>query len=124
MAWSQGLETRTYLAAADLSAKQYFIVNANSSDRINIAGAGGQAVGVLQDDPAAAGRAACVAVSGVSKVVAGGTCTAGSFAASDSAGKAVNAASGDIAIGKFRSGTSTAGDIVSMEVMPQLGKIW
>lgn len=61
---------------------------------------------------------------GVTKVRAGGTCTKGAYAASDSAGRAVDAVSGDIAGGIFLSGTTAANDVVSMILMPQLGKVW
>lgn len=124
MAFEQDLVCRSYKAAADLSTKQFFFMSANSSDQVNVPTVAGQQVtGVLQDDPAAANRAANVAIRGVSKVVAGGTCTVGSLAATTSAGKAVNAVSGDMALGRFRTGTTAADTIVSVE-LEQFGKIW
>ncbi len=124
MAFEQNLQCVSVPAGSDLSTKQYLFVNVNSSSQLAVSGAGGQGIGVLQDKPNAAGVAGNVAIGGISKVVAGGTVTAGSLVAADSAGKAVNAASGDIALGKAITGTTTSGEIVSIIVMPQVGKIW
>lgn len=80
-------------AAADLSAKQFFIVKRTGVDAINVAGAGEQCYGVLQDNPVLndEGR---VRVYGVTKVVAGGVIAEGDPIASDAAGKAKAAVKG------------------------------
>ncbi len=105
----------TLPANADLSASQYKFVDINSSGKVAVAGDGLDAIGVLQDDPAAADRGAIVMVgAGITKVKSGGTCTAGSPAASDSSGRAVNAVSGDKVLGQFVTGTTTADEIVSL----------
>jgi hypothetical protein len=103
-------------AAADLSAAQYKFVNVNSSGQAAaVAAAGGDASGVLQNDPAAAGREASVMVGGgVTKVMAGGTCTRGSQAAADSSGRAVDAVSGDFILGEFLETASVAGTITTL----------
>lgn len=77
----------TMIAGADLSAKQYCAVKLNSSGNIVAAGAGEDAVGILQTKPTS-GQAGTVRISGVSKMVAGGSITAGSRVASDANGKA------------------------------------
>ncbi len=105
----------TLPANADLSASQNCFVDINSSGKVAVAGDGTDAVGVLQDDPAAADRGAIVMVgNGITKVKSGGTCTAGSWAASDSSGRAVNAVSGDQILGQFISGTTSADEIITM----------
>lgn len=103
-------------AASDLSAAQYKFVNVNSSGQAAaVAAAGGDASGVLQNDPAAAGREAQVMVgAGVTKVVGGGTCTRGSYTAADSSGRAVNAVSGDFILGEFLETATTAGQVVTL----------
>lgn len=126
MAYEQAQTKITVQANADLSSYQFRAVKAvNSSGTAQAAlcGTGQQALGILQDKPAAQGRAAQVCVLGVTKAVAGGTVTAGSMVASDSTGRVVNAVSGDIAIGIALEGTSTAGEIVSVHTAP-IGKIW
>lgn len=127
MAFEQQQTKLTVPANADLSAKQFYVMKLNNSSgtaQAAVCGAGGESIGILQNKPAAQGRAAEIAVSGASKVVAGGTVTAGSKVASDSAGKVVNAVSGDIAVGWALDGTTTAGEFVTIAVCPGIGKIW
>lgn len=111
-------------AGQDLSAKQYFFMTVASDGQMDPTGDGLIGHGILQDKPTAAGVSALLAIGGVSKVVAGGTCTAGSYGAADTNGKAVNAVSGDFALCVFLDGTTVANDIVRCIVMPQLGKVW
>jgi len=95
MAFDASLVNISIEAAADLSAKQYFLGAIDSSGQFALAGAGAQVDGVNQDEPDAAGKIMAMAISGVSKVSAGGTIAAGELVASDSAGEAVAAATGD-----------------------------
>lgn len=88
-------------ASADLSAAQFRFVLTNSSGQIAVvASAGGDADGVLDDKPAAAGRPGSVQIFGIAKVVLGGTVTAGDKVQSDAAGAAITAASGDHVLGR------------------------
>src|SRR5438105_625189 len=77
-------------ANADLSASQFFFVLVNSSKKIALCtGAAGEGfAGVLQNDPTA-NQAAGVRYGGLSKVVCGGSFSAGDYVTSDSAGKAI-----------------------------------
>lgn len=68
MAIEQKLQTLTFPAHADLSAKQYYAVSFLSTGDVDVATAGKACTGILQDKPTAAGRAASVAQSGISKV--------------------------------------------------------
>jgi hypothetical protein len=88
--------TITLPANADLSANQYYFVKANSSGNAVVAAAGDLVAGVLQNKPAAAGRAAAIMIDGVTKVIAGGTITPGASVESDSSGKAVAANAGTV----------------------------
>ena len=118
-AYEANLETRSLPAAADLSTKQYYAVLVNSSGQVALCGDDGEFYGVLQDKPAAAGRAACVAVRGVSRVVLGGTVAQGALVNVDSAGKIVTVATGDRhAVGVCLVGGG-AGDIGSIDIRPQ-----
>lgn len=105
-------------AGQDLSAKQFFFVSVSSDGQIDPTGDGAAAVGVLQNDPAAAGRAAEVCIGGVTKVSAGGTIAAGAAVASDAAGEAVTAATGDVVLGIALEGASD-GDIISIVFQPR-----
>lgn len=95
-AYEEKLQTITVPAGSDLSTKQYYPMVVNSSKQLALAtGEGGDAVGILQDAPAAAGRAGCLGIAGVSKAIAGGTITAGSRVTIDVNSKLVAVTSGD-----------------------------
>lgn len=112
MAFDNDLKCLSLPAAGDLSAAQYKIVYVNSSGQAAVANATSHTVGVLQNDPSAAGQAATVAYAGVSKVKAGGTVAAGARVTSDANGAAVAAATaGDAVIGvALNAGVS--GDVI------------
>jgi len=105
-------------AGQDLSAKQYFFVSVASDGQVDPTGDGAAAVGVLQNDPAAAGRAAEICIGGVTKVSAGGTIAAGAAVASDAAGEAVTATTGDVILGTALEGASD-GDVISIVFQPR-----
>lgn len=99
--------TVTAPANTDLSTKQYYAVDLNSSGNAVVAGAGNTFVGVLGNKPSAAGQAAEIMISGLVPMVCGGTVAIGAPVKIDSSGKAVTASSGDKAIGRaFSAGTS------------------
>lgn len=74
----------TVAASVDLSTKQYRFVTAAGA----VAGAGAQALGVLQNDPKS-GQGAGVRVMGVSKLVLGGTVSVDTKISSDANGAGV-----------------------------------
>lgn len=110
--------TVTLEAGADLSAKQFFFVSVSADGQIDATGDGAHADGVLLNDPAAAGRAAEVAISGITKVICGGVVTRGGPVASDAAGEAVNAATGDVILGTALD-TGADGEIVRILFQPR-----
>ena len=87
----------TLEAGGDLSAAQFLFVTLATDGQVDVTGsAGGAAIGVLQNDPDAAGRAATVRVLGPTKLVAGENgIEPGERLQADSDGKALVAASGD-----------------------------
>lgn len=123
MAFEQGLQTVTMPVNADMSAKQYFIMK-NVAGSAAVCTAGVQPLGVLQNDPAASGRAGTIGVGGISKVVAGAAISAGAYVSSDSAGKAVTAVSADFALGIAVTAATADLDVISVQLMPALGKMW
>jgi len=114
MAFEERLENITLEAAVDLSAKQYFFVAQDANGRAVLAGNGANAEGVLQNAPDLLGKAASVAVSGTSKVVAGAAIALNAKVASDAAGKAKTAASGNRVLGVAREAALADGDIISV----------
>lgn len=76
-------------AAGDLSTKQYCHVKMSADNTVTTAGNGQESIGILQDKPSAAGRAGAVCLTGISKVLLGGTVTAGQYISADANGAAV-----------------------------------
>jgi len=113
MAFEDSKKSVTLEAGADLSAKQFFFVSVSADGQVDATGDGAYAVGVLQNDPAAAGRAAEVAISGISKVSCGGTVTRGGPVSSDTNGEAVDSATGDVILGEALE-TGSDGAIISI----------
>ncbi len=85
----------TLVAGADLSASQFLAVKLNSSGRAVLAGAGEDAVGVLQSK-AGAGLPVTVRVAGITKFIAGDAIAAGARVASDADGKAKTAVAASV----------------------------
>lgn len=114
------LETRTYQAAADLSAVQYHVMrNTNGATQCNISSqdVASDMIGVLQNAPAAAGRAATIAVGGRSKVTIGAAVnSAGVYLTTNGSGRAIAATSGDMVFGKAASTGGADGVIISADV--------
>lgn len=74
MATEHGILDLSYPAATDLSSKQFCAVTMRSDGAVNsIASTTTPIIGILQDDPDAAGRAAAVRLSGESKMVVDGS---------------------------------------------------
>jgi hypothetical protein len=105
-------------AGADLSTKQFYFVSLAADGQIDPTGAGLIAQGVLQDAPAAAGRAALVAVAGKVKVVCGAAVTRGGPVASTSSGTATNATTGNIILGTALE-TGASGRIIEILFQPR-----
>jgi hypothetical protein len=109
-------QTISLEAGADLTSSQYRFVKL-SSGKAALCGDGEDAIGVLQNDPNS-GQEAAVALSGITKVVAGGMCTQDGYGASDSSGRAVDAVTGDFTLCRFLEAATTAGEIVSAVLLP------
>lgn len=112
MALENQVRSLTLVAAADLSASQYRLIQVDSAGKAALAGATGIVVGALQNKPAS-GQSAAVGFHGVSKVVAGGTVAAGARVTSDANSAAITATTGDSVAGiAITAGVS--GDLISV----------
>tara|TARA_R110000737_G_scaffold204632_2_gene223421 strand:- start:2598 stop:2969 length:372 start_codon:yes stop_codon:yes gene_type:complete len=105
-------QVETYIAGADLSSSQYLFVKVSGANVV-VAGDGEAAVGVLWNDPTS-GKAASVVRGGDPHVYAGAAIAAGIDIASDAAGKAVAATTGDIILGTTRAAAAASGDLVQI----------
>lgn len=115
----------TFKAAADLRECIYHIVRyvaAGAPPTTNIASEangplGVGIIGVLQNKPNT-NQAATVAYFGKSKIVAGGTVTAGKYVTTNGSGRAVNAVSGDLIVGRALDTVANDGEIISALLLP------
>jgi hypothetical protein len=109
-------------AAADLSAYQYRVVRlTTTANQVNVAShalaaSPLAAIGILQNKPAAAGRAATVAYSGQSKAVAGAAVTLGQMVSHDGSGYVIDAVSGANIIGRALEAAGAAGEIIKVQL--------
>ena len=70
MTVEKALTLISYPASASLATKQYYCINLASDGEVQVATSGAKVTGILQDKPAAVGRASAVAIAGISKVSA------------------------------------------------------
>jgi|SRR6056297_413009 len=118
MAYKNSQTSVTLEAGADLSANQFHFVTMDSDGQLSVSTDGAASVGVLLNDPSAAGRAAEVCIGGMTRVEAGGTVAAGDFVASNSTGEAIEAASGDVILGTAVTGGAD-GEVISIIFQPR-----
>ena len=111
----------TFTAGADLSAAQYKFVKIDPADGdvVLCAAVTDRPIGVLQNDPAS-GEAAEVTIVGGSKLVAGGSASAGEALFTSSTGTGATAAFGGAASAMYVAGAfienAASGEIVSVVV--------
>lgn len=80
----------SFQAAADLSAQQFRFVKLDANGQVAaISAVTDIPIGILQDKPAAQGRAACVMLDGISKVVGGANLAKSDQIGPDAQGRAV-----------------------------------
>lgn len=115
MATKQATQSLTLKAAADLSTKQHFFVKVTAAQSVNLCSAiTDVAIGVLNNKPDAANKAAEVDVSGTTKVVAGAAIAAGARVAPMASGKAQTAASTQVPRGIALDAAAADGDVIEI----------
>ena len=110
-------------ANSDMSADQYKPVKmVVGTVDFRVAVATGEAdlvVGVLQNKPSGAGRAATVQVSGVTRMIASAALNAGTQVAPGASGRVVAAGATDMPLGILLDSPGAAGDICSVLLISQ-----
>lgn len=92
------VQTISLNAGADLQLKRYYAVKVNTDGDIVLAGAGENAIGILQNTPNH-DQSGAVMTLGVAFFVSGGVIAAGANLTPDASGKLVTAGGGDAVIG-------------------------
>jgi hypothetical protein len=116
MAVMQSRDNRTFIAGEDLSSAQFKFVTLESDGFVDLADSAGEnCIGVLLNNPPAAG-AATVCISGKVMITAGGTIAAGAALQTDASGDAITAASGDVVMG-YALEAGVDGQIIAMELI-------
>ena len=110
-------------AAVDLSGYQYRIMRFSAAQQCNVASHALSAAaaqlpcGVLQNKPKS-GEAASIAYMGPSKVMAGAAVTARALITTDGSGKAIDAVSGSLVIGRAQEAAGATDEIIGVVLMP------
>jgi len=123
MAWEQELMDISCVAAADLSAKQFYIVKivagggAEDAPSVNVpSGAGDKPLGILQNKPKS-GETARVRVMGVSPLSADGALTQDATYGTSGDGQGIaKTADADLILGRVLRGVSNAGEMATVTV--------
>lgn len=118
MAFKNAQTCVTLEAGADLSTNQFHFVVIDADGQLSVATDGAAAVGVLLNDPSAAGRAAEVCIGGLTRVEAGGNVAAGAAVASNATGEAITAGSDDVILGTAVTGGAD-GQVISIIFQPR-----
>lgn len=114
MAYTLDGRNLTLEASANLSTSQYLFVDLGATGIAVVSTSGAKAVGVLQDKPAALGRAACVQYDGVTKVKAGAVVAVGADIMSNGSGQAITATTGKVSQGTALEAATAAGDLIAV----------
>tara|TARA_R110000868_G_scaffold406355_1_gene686694 strand:+ start:1446 stop:1814 length:369 start_codon:yes stop_codon:yes gene_type:complete len=115
MAVTQSRDNRTLIAGEDLSTSQFLFAKMDAAAKAVKAGDGEGTIGIIAVG-AASGNACTITHSGKVMVKCGGTVTIADDVAVDAAGKAVNAAQGDIIVGRaYEAGVD--GQIIAIELI-------
>lgn len=109
----------SFQAAADLSAQQFRFVKLDANGQIAaITAVTDIPIGVLQDKPGAAGRAGCVMLNGISKIVGGANLAKADQVGPDAQGRAVAYVAGTdttkYKVGQILEDNSVAGGLCTM----------
>lgn len=112
-------EAVTLEADADLSDYQYRVMRISGARRCNVntGDTNTTVIGVLQNNPSSQ-QAATVAFIGRSKVKCGAAVTAGGYITSNASGKAIDAGSGDMVIGRALEATNAEDEVFQALLQP------
>lgn len=113
MATAKDLFDLSVTAGSDLSSNQYYLVKRSGGNLALCSTAGERPLGVLQDDPAASGRAGTVRIAGLTKVMLGGSVSQDDLLTVDTAGKAVAAGATGGYVWGVANEAGSSGEIVS-----------
>lgn len=112
---------QSFKAAADYSAKQYYLMYLSADHTVTICGAAGTAIGILYNKPNINQYGQVLTACGVlAKVIAGAAVNIGNILESDSSGRAVaftfanNGATSTYSIGRAVTACNNAGEYITV----------
>ena len=121
MAFEELLRTVTYEAGQDLSASQYLFVTQAADGQVDPTGSAVRASGILQNAPAAAGRAASVAIVGsICKLRASAAIARQALVTSTASGLGVTASTSGAVNAIALDAATAANDIITVQVLDGL----
>ena len=112
---TQSVWTESFVAGADLSGKQFYVVKLDAAADGQVILADGDTVGIgILQNPPKSGQDASVMLLGMSRGVASGAIANGVEVASDGNGKLKTAAAGDVVIGLANTTAANDGEIIEV----------
>ena len=120
MSTAQLLQTKSYPVAADYSSTGiHRFMTLNTSEQAALAAArGAKVLGILQDNPAAAGRPGSIGIAGTSKITYGGTILEDDPLTSSATGTAIRATRPDDEVFGYADVSGVSGNIGEMRISP------
>lgn len=116
MAYGMEVKDLTFIAAADLSAKQYYAVYLSAANSVDVSGANGKVIGILQNKPTA-GQEAVVRSIGVSKHIVNEEMAVGKFITAVNGGKGeIVDAAGEFCYGIALEAATAQNDIIAIQL--------
>jgi len=114
MSYNESLVDISVPSHADYTADQYTFMKINSAGRAEQAGVADKADGVLQNKPNLQDRPANIAISGVTKMVAGAAVALGANVSPDANGEAITSVTGATVAGRALEAAGAQGDIIAV----------
>lgn len=121
MAYESLTPLRSIKVTASFASKQYTFVTIDTNGQLASPSAGGDVIGIIQDDPAAGEVGSVCRPGDITKVKLGGSVSAGNDVTCDGNGAAVAATSADRVHGKALEGGSS-GQLVTIIYQPKPAK--
>ncbi len=109
--------SRTMRSGGDLTATQYHVLRQSAANTTLVAsnpgGGSNDVIGVQQNKPDS-GQSITIGYFGETKVVGGGTVTAGLLQATNGSGRVIDATSGDLVVGQALETATTDGEVIRL----------
>lgn len=121
MAFENQVANRSFIAAISFASLQFTFAKLNSSAQLAAPTLGGDAIGVVQDKPAAGDPGAVCRPGDITKVQCAATIAAGGYVSTDATGKAIPSVTNDYVLG-IALAAGASGGLTTIVFQPRASK--